>query len=377
MARIAPRLLLRSALVAICAIAASPRGASADDVKQPDHSSADMSLRAEVLQNVPPEVLPAGWALVPDEEKERPAGEKAIREAVEALAKEANVPSSEISTDVRSLRLADGKVATFGLIDVWTSPGGFRKAIEDKAKANGWAFREMGSPVRLSVIAAPAETLEKMSEVQALVAAFGLLDAAFKRIASFPEKAESLANASAAMKPGIAMQHYVLAQARRPQGRPPYAPDAFDKSIAELRSTLAEKGPFALNEAQRISVSGELGNYLLNKGGPSEEARDALKFAVEHTSALPNRDRGTTMGWLYNLACAHGRLKELDPAFTHLRAVLEEDKKEKIEGIDHWRKDPDFDNLHGDPRWEEILKAFPEGGGSGGGGGGTPPPDGK
>ena len=65
---------------------------------------------------------------------------------------------------------------------------------------------------------------------------------------------------------------------------------------------------------------------------------------------------------LYNLACAHGRLKELDPAFERLNAALEANAKAPVGGID-FRNDKDFENLHGDPRWEGLTKKYPPAGG--------------
>lgn len=348
---------LAFAALAAAALALYPgRPAVAEDeVVQPDHSASDMALTAEALHGFAPE----GATLVADDEKERPAAEKAIKDAIEALATEAKVAMSEITTEAKSLKLAEGKTATFVMVDVYTNPGSLRKGLEDKAKASGWAFREMASPVRLLVVEGPAEMLDKLVEMQVKVAGLRLAQTGMQRLQNhFAERAQSFAKTSLQFLPGLAFAHFVLALAAEPSGPPPYAPDAFDTTMAEFRLALDEKAEFPLRGPQRVLVKGSLGNMVLTKGGANEEARDLLKAALDEPAEGVARD--TRLGWKYNLACAHGRLKELDPAFEQMKAVLEEDKKEKIEGISHWRKDPDFDNLHADPRWAELLAAFPE-----------------
>ena len=353
---------LAFAALAAAALALCPgRPAVAEDeVVQPDHSASDMALSAEALHGFAPE----GATLVADDEKERPAAEKAIKDAIEALATEAKVAMSEITTEAKSLKLAEGKTATFVLVDVYTNPGSLRKGLEDKAKASGWAFREMASPVRLLVVEGPADMLDKLVEMQVKVAGLRLAQTGMQRLQNhFAERAQSFAKTALQFLPGLGYAHLVLGLASlpTPTGMEQPPPESYDKSIAAFRLALEAK-EFPLAAQAVTEVKGRLGDALLLKGGPSEEARDNLKYAVENAGEAFNKQ--AVLGWRYNLACAHGRLKELDPAFEHLKAVLEQDKKEKIEGISHWRKDPDFDNLHADPRWAEVLAAFPE----------TPPP---
>jgi hypothetical protein len=132
-----------------------------------------------------------------------------------------------------------------------------------------------------------------------------------------------------------------------------------DDAIARFRAALAKDATGTLTPREATSARGELGGALLNKGGPSAEARDLLKEAVKSLDAVP-RDVG--IGYRYNLACAHARLKELDEAFPPLEKALADNKEKPIQGISHWRKDPDFEPLKGDPRWAKLLETYPDSG---------------
>ena len=264
---------------------------------------------------------------------------------------------------MRSAAAEDGAKAHFALYDLGEPSATFVDALKAEAAKKGWVVREMGTARHGLVTAAPEALREK-----AVAAAVACAVAAPDRRAlgalevGDGETAIGRARIALAIDPksaganyivGLAIKQFVLGRRQPVEG--------LDPAIRHFRASLDKGATHPLAVRETVLAKGNLGQTILNKGGPSEEARTWIKEAVAGIAEIPY-DFG--IGLRYDLACAHGRLKELDDAFKLLTAVLEDVRKEPVEGIeDLWRKDPDFDNLKADERWKKLLEKFPEAGG--------------
>ena len=130
-----------------------------------------------------------------------------------------------------------------------------------------------------------------------------------------------------------------------------------DANFAAAQSTLGlvyvELGLYELAMAQFQKVRALLGNdvrmepslkaltgYVYAAWG---KASEALKMA-EEISSLP-------AGLPYSIAAIYARLGEKDRALEWLEAACRERSFELV-GL---KVDPRFDNLHGDPRYQDLL----------------------
>jgi hypothetical protein len=301
------------------------------------------------------EVVPAGWSLVED----APApGEKAVRAAIDAAASEAGLPKEEYEVLSKTLKSPTGTVATVSLVDVYKHPAKFRAAFAPKAEAGGFVVRELGSPARVLVVSAPADARAQVVALHVKGSAARLAKRAFEDVQGrLQEQAEILAKTSLALEPGSALPRLVFGLIRLDEAKN----DARvrDKAIAEIEASLGSAATVPLDPTERAMASGYAGSLSLLKKTPEGDTkgRDHLRKAVDAPGDLSKQ---RVAEFRYDLACAHGRLKELDRAFAELRIVLEQDKASRIPGISHWRKDEDFTNLKSDPRWAQLLKDFGE-----------------
>lgn len=79
--------------------------------------------------------------------------------------------------------------------------------------------------------------------------------------------------------------------------------------------------------------------------GDFESSRDQLLMAIE---SYPDR---VTIGVRYNLACMYALTGDKDNSFDLLDQVVEDD----YSNLNHISSDKDFNSLHDDPRWNEVL----------------------
>jgi hypothetical protein len=244
-------------------------------------------------------------------------------------------------------------------VDLFVEPTKFLTAFRAKGEKAGFAVRELGSSARLAVVAAPAEVREEVVATQVRAAGRALATQAYSALDNDVETARALAKVSLVLEPGAALPRLVFGLAE--MSAVDNDEGARTKAIAEIKASLSESATPPLEPKARVVALGNLGGALLYVKTPEADAegRDTLKKAVEDPAAK-ELAKPVIAGYRYNLACAHGRLKELDAAFPALRAVLEVDKESALRGISHWRKDPDFDNIRADPRWKELLKDFGE-----------------
>jgi hypothetical protein len=343
--------ILRSLAVATASVVACwfAPAARADD--PPVHSMYDMALAEGAT--------PEGWKLV----KEGGApDENAVKDAIAAIAKEkglAGDKGAKIHFVTRSVTSPEGKKAVFVLADLDDKSDEFVAAVKEAATAKGWTFREMGAPTRLLFVSAPEDVREKALAIQLAYAVKQLVARAQSALENHSglERILGYSDASLAVEPKNGPANFLRGRIQLALYNQSREDKELDKGIANFRAVFAKDATGDVTAKDRTMAQGELGSLLLQKGGPSVEARDALKEAV---AGKANIERQALMGYVYNLACAHARLKELDDAFKHLSDVLEENSKVRVEGIEHWREgDPDFDNLKSDARWTELTKKYP------------------
>jgi tetratricopeptide (TPR) repeat protein len=112
---------------------------------------------------------------------------------------------------------------------------------------------------------------------------------------------------------------------------------------AEWREAAARYAAYAAKHPQKGRAWFNLG-YAALAGNRAEQAAEAFRKALDLGYRKP-----TTM---YNLACAHSRLDQVDVAFDWLFKALDAGFDSK------WtlRADDDLDNLRGDPRYRKALQ---------------------
>jgi hypothetical protein len=341
-----PLLSRRLAIVAVLALGAPPLArAEEGEWAGPPFDRAELALTEDTL--------PKGWSFL--SESEAAEGAAKARAAVTAAREAAGVPETEVNVEVSGLRTGSGARATVALVDVHVEPKKLRDGLEALAKKDGLGFRELASPARLLLVWAPPAARDEVLAAHVRGSAVGLGRAAWDAV-SDTERTDALAKAALSLEPGLGLPH--LASGYSWSGRIEQDAEARERAIASLGYALAAR-VVPLTESERAIARGTLAGALLYRKTAEDDAkaRDLLKEALATPGDIPKRG---LLGWRYNLACAHARLKEVDPAFEHLTAVLEAHEESPIQGISHWRKDPDFESLKPDPRWGKLLESHPE-----------------
>jgi hypothetical protein len=325
--------------------APAPQPAPEEEVSV-EHTSYDMAMADGGL--------PQGWTL--GEGDEAVKAENALKDAVFALAKTAGVSEEGIHGVARSAKTPAG-LAVLLLVDLEQVEAAFAKDLAAAATKAGWEVRTMGARTRLLVVAAPADVRAAAVEAQSRWAARMLAMKAWSAIAEYGnlDRGLLLARAALAMDAKSAGANHVLGRVAMDQAQRSGDAKGFGTAVERLRAAVASDASSPLAGSQAVAALGDLGGALLLLGGNDAAARDVLKKAVAGAAEV---ERAPALGHRYNLACAHGRLKELDEAFAGLGAVLAEHAKDPIRGIDHWREDPDFANLKSDPRWAKLLETY-------------------
>lgn len=344
--RLRSQVLSRWVFIAVLASIALAGAARADD-GEPVHSAYDMALAEDAM--------PEGWKL--SKSADGAKDESTVKDAIAAVAAEKKLAPEGYVAVMRSASTADGKKAVFALIDLVKASPEFQAGLEEAAKTKGWTVRTIASPLRVLVVAAPDDLREKAVALQLGFAARMLGIKA--ESAGEWRRAREFALVVVALDEKDAKGNLILGtiEASAALQMTPGTPDVarLDKGIALVEKAISKDATRPLSAGDAATARGNLGGFILNKGGASTRARDVLKEAVKNPGAAGESE---IMGWRYNLACAHGRLKEVDEAFANLTPVLVFMEKTPVEGMAHWRKDPDFDNLHADARWAEFLKKY-------------------
>lgn len=351
------RLLLAFAVLAPAAVATSPVARAEDEpsplVADPEtlceYSSFDLALAAEAL--------PKDWKLLEGDAAGPEA--KALEAAIRAIGKDKGVASSDaFHVEMRTVAGPGAAKLLYGLYDLAVPSATFADALKAEATKNGWVVREMGTARHGLVVSAPEALRAQAVGVQTAwasrilsVRASGALESAMAA------RAIGLSRVVLAIDDKYAPAHLIVGLMAKDVALRSEPRGSLDPAIGHLKAALAKDASIPLGVRDATLARGNLGSAILNKGGPSEEAREILKEAVKTVSEV-SRDEG--IGYRYDLACAHARLKEIEPAFTLLIAVLEDDEKEPVRGISAWRKDPDFENLKADARWKKLLEKYGE-----------------
>ena len=283
---------------------------------------------------------------------------KSTKESLTAFVKEKGAGEVLDGVTARVVTCPEGGQVVLGLVDLNSRSEPLEKALAEAAAAKGWTVRAVGTPKNWIVASGPEAPRAKVVAAQVAFAAQML---ATKSSSAIEDANGPLAGAMARIAyridPKNARANLITGSFMQAQAAQAEDKAMMDDAIARFRAALAKDATGTLTPREATSARGELAGSLLQKSGPSTEARDLLKEALKSLDAVP-RDVG--IGYRYNLACAHARLKELDEAFPPLEKALADNKEKPIQGISHWRKDPDFEPLKGDPRWAKLLETYPD-----------------
>jgi hypothetical protein len=356
------RVPLGSLVFAVALSAFAPAPCSAEDPTPPPAKWQGPDFDRDTI-TMRDEDAPEGWKALSEEESEKAAAAKEFGDAFLAAVSAAGFPGSEAAVGYRGLAKADGAVATVAYVGFYADPAKVVPLVKDAAAKKGWIVKEVTSPARLIVVLAPEAHREALAAHATRMAGKRLAAAAKDAYQNQngAEAIQTLAKYALALEPKAADAHFALAFASQP--RDPKAPSsAWKKSIEEMRAALAADAAFPLPEDDRLVAMGELGGFLLQSAGDdavNREAKDLLQKAWEGAHKKGGEKAG--IGWRYNLACAHARLKEKDKAFEHLHGVLDVVIKNPVRGISGWwLEDPDFLVLKDDPRWKATVEKYPD-----------------
>jgi tetratricopeptide (TPR) repeat protein len=325
-----------------------PAPAPGPTLPAPYFRAEDLSMRAATK-------LPEGWALA---DAGNPTAEKlgtTVRETLIA----AKVPEEAIAwriSPVRGPENAEAAVATLDT-DPLKTPGGpapVATLLEAAATAGGWLVRPVGGPTCVVIVAAPPECREALGKA-AMAWGAEALRARAQRLAQGGDVPVALATIELALtlEPKSVSAHLFAGEVRsqlafekEPFGSP-------EKALAHAEAALKEYPLYPLPDAARFRAKSLKAISLLVVG--KLEASHALYKEMVNDPATVAEVR---WGLRYNLACAAAKLGKLDEAFQELGAVLAQDAQETVRGIDHWRVDPDFENLRADARWKALLEKY-------------------
>lgn len=305
--------------------------------------------------------LPKGWALRP----ESPAAAARSKAFTAAVQKALGGEGAEASpTEVLTCELAGpaAAAATVGVVRAprveGQAPPDLPQRLGEAAKASGWALRTAGSPACVLVVAGPEGARNELLVAASRWAAEVLTPRAQAVLeTNDPFGALALLHVALALEPRCVHAHALARLVR--QGLAMYKREhgSYARSVQHGAEALATYEPYPLTREERATQVGAYGLVLLLVGGQDEKAYEVL------TKAVADPDVQKSEGFWncrYNLACAAVRLKKGDQAFAELSAILAENAKKEIFGIDAWRDDADFLPLHPDPRWKALLEKYPE-----------------
>jgi tetratricopeptide (TPR) repeat protein len=340
----------------VVAVVATPGSAHAEDPAAP--KLPDPYFRAGDLALRPQSKLPEGWAAVPEGGAAAEKVGAGVRETLAA----AQVEPGRVSLFVTQVKGPAGAEAALATVDTdpLLTPGGpapVATLLEAASAARGWTVKAVGGPTCAFVYAGPADSREALTSAALAWAAEGLTARA-QRMAQNGDPLVALATLKLALtlepKAGFGNMlagniYSALAQQKRPGGD-------FAAAITHFDAALKGEGLYPLEARARYGVRGMKAVALLMAG----EAEQAYTLYQELLADPLTAADGERWGTTYNTACAASRVGKLDEAFKLLGTVLEQDAKETVDGISHWREDPDFAAMKADPRWKALLEKYPE-----------------
>lgn len=347
---------IASALIACVALAVLEGGAARAEepagpkLPDPYFRAGDVAWRAQAK-------LPEGWQAVAEGGAAAEKMGTGVRETLTA----AKVEPGRVSLFVTQVRGPAGAEAALGVVDTdpLLTPGGpapVATLLEAVSAAQGWSVRALGGPACAFVIAAPDEHREALTAAVLAWAAEGLAARA-QRLSQNGDPLVALATLKLALgcQPKAGFANLLAADILQALGQQKRPHGDLAAAIAHYDAALKGGGAYDLEpRALYFARMGKATTLLLNNQAEPAYALYQELLADPATATSPGR-WGTT----YNAACAAARVGKLDEAFRLLGAVLEQDAKDGVEGISHWREDPDFSALHADPRWKSLLEKYP------------------
>jgi serine/threonine protein kinase len=125
--------------------------------------------------------------------------------------------------------------------------------------------------------------------------------------------------------------------------------EKLDRQVLEAQ--LQTLGP---KHASTLLTMGNLGFALIEEK-KYPEAEKVLREALDGLRRVLGPTHEVTSGAAYKLARVLASEGKRDEAFLNLRAYA--DAMESVDDIEHLEKDPHFQSLHGDPRFDALLAA--------------------
>lgn len=208
-----------------------------------------------------------------------------------------------------------------------------------------------------------AQALESQGDLPAAQRRYAAIASSFKGlhdVDSVRQKAESLSQTAAVKdyekeeEKAVRYEHRALSRAsgllNQLMADPPPTPVRLEAELGidGLQKVAAGDGPKARAAGRVLESFGTLTGFYLPRTLMSKG--DYTRAATSLTIAVKIHPDRAFM--LYNLACSEARIGRKDGALDHLERAIAAgyNNRQAIE------KDPDLESLHGDPRFEAVLK---------------------
>jgi tetratricopeptide (TPR) repeat protein len=318
----------------------------------------DPYFRAGDLALRPQAKLPEGWTAVAEGGAAAEKVGTGVRETLTA----AQVEPGRVSLFITQVKGPAGAEAALATVDTdpLLTPGGpapVATLLEAASAAQGWTVKAIGGPKCAFLYAGPAESREILTAAAMAWAAQGLA----ARAQRMTQSGDPLVGLST-LKLGLALDAASgfanllagdilqgLGQQKRPHGD-------LAAAITHYDAALKGGGLYPLQPQGMYHARNRKAVTLL-LAGKAEAAYAVYQELLADPVTEKHEER---WGIVYNGACAASRVGKLDEAFKLLVSVLEQDAKETVDGISHWREDPDFSGMKADPRWKALLEKYPE-----------------
>ncbi len=308
----------------------------------------------------------------------------------------------DVYVEARRLKADGGTHVDVAWVDVDADPTAFRAALEDQARARGWAVRELSSPHRLLVVGGTGAVQETAIRHQLEHLALTFVDMAgtrlLARVRHDDDRREAEAAARRLLEHGrrldvdaaaldtldaflhwrawgdatsaVASNEAKLkknaddAQAKQALDKAKATRDAEKETFIALAKKAFAKGrPVPAPGWLNMSVAGRSGGILLEEKNPArlKDAIELLEVAVAAETESPNAS--LSFENRYNLSCAYARADRIDDAFRLLEKALDSGATQPAgvfgpQWIHLRDKDEDMGVLRRDPRWDELIQKF-------------------
>lgn len=333
-------------LACLAGLVGAPPAHAAD---QPTYGAQDITIEDEGLAE--------GWEIIYDEVDGTPGD--AIVGWAEDVARGAGLdPDDVILTDSRVLKSPTGEYATLLVVEVDGAPGSFPEALKKAAASQGYAFRTMGHPSRLLVVAAPDGIRKAVLNMENTYAVTALTNMAYERFDSGSMVgARNYATGALAIDSEATMPYAVFGMIGVKEQDWNAAFENFQKAF---------KAPGKLQPTGRLAMWSyrNFGYALmkLKKPDADKAAAEALRRAIQHERYAEKDEYVQLFVPHYNLACALARLKQKDEALDALEtALLMAKERMPKAGVEAFVKnrlltDEDLESIRGTARFEEIIE---------------------